>query len=55
MKTHSHAFSGIKPTQPDFDDHTDPAWAELINEAVARGLLERVGVNADGKTIYRVK
>ena len=54
LLTTAYALDGIKP-QPDFDDHTDPAWTALINEAVTRGLLERIGVNADGKTIYRVK
>jgi hypothetical protein len=50
LLTTTYALDGIKP-QPDFD-HTDPAWTALVDEAVARGLLELVGVDADGKPIY---
>jgi hypothetical protein len=47
-------FDGIAP-QPDFDPADPDAveWTELIDEAVRRGLLEPIGVNSDGKPIYR--
>jgi hypothetical protein len=47
------AFSGIQP-RPDFDpaEPDAQAWTEAIAEAVRRGLLEPIGVNCDGKTIY---
>jgi hypothetical protein len=50
----STALSGIQP-RPDFDP-AEPdarAWTEAIAEAVRRGLLEPIGVNCDGKTIYQ--
>jgi hypothetical protein len=31
----------------------DKAWQELIDEAVRLGLLTPVGLNADGKMMYR--
>jgi len=31
----------------------EKAWQEVIDEAVARGLLIPIGLNSDGKMVYR--
>jgi hypothetical protein len=31
----------------------DKAWQEVLDEAVRLGLLTSVGLNADGKMVYR--
>jgi hypothetical protein len=54
LSTNLYLFSGIQP-RPDFDPTIPDAaeWQKAHDEAVRRGLLEPIGVNCDGKTVYR--
>ena len=34
-------------------EHNEKAWQEVIDEAVARGLLIPIGLSSEGKMLYR--